>query len=240
MSQSLGDILNDLYSQVMDSIDGERCFLCVDYLRSTHQKLLFAKKRLRSLKKQITQYKRECKIEVHGTYRHTSYPDMLPVEMDFDHCVTSLRSSLESLGQLINAVIPLSLPSKRVSGQAKYVSLRNVIKEIEDNESYKNDPYLSILSSYLQTVMMLTWYNELHDLRIDSFHIGFGKLPRTEILTLDSQLIEQLFLLPQGTICSAKTEGERNIVCYCERRVKDIERVLKKSFGLLTKYLSAR
>jgi len=240
MRTDFGDTINVLWSQIWGSMEGDDRYLCEIYLRSASQKHLFAERRLRSLKKKMTEYKRKCTVEKHDEFRATVYPDSLPIEMDFDHCILSLRSSLEHLAQLINAVIPLDLPAKRIKKYDKFVSITNVISEIERNEPLGKDPCLSKLSSYLGNVIQASWYKELHDLRIESFHIKSGRLARTSLLTLDRQLLEMTFLLPSGTASSAKTEKERNIVNYCQRRVEDIERVLKVSFELLSKYLDSK
>ena len=78
-------------------------------------------------------------------YYEVSYPqNVLSIEMDFDHCILSLRSSLEHLAQLLNATIPLNLLPKGNASES--VNLRRVIDAIANNQQLKNIQYLNELS----------------------------------------------------------------------------------------------
>lgn len=230
MSQALGDIINTLLEQIWGSKEGAECDSCVIYLRSTCQKHLFAEERLKSLTKEIERY-----IQ---TVQDNQVPSSLNIEMEFDHCVLSLRSCLEHLAQLINAVIPLNLSPKATKGQT-HVTLKNVIEEIRKNEILKNNEYLLSLSSYLNSETEKDWYRDLHDLRITMFHEKFDRFTRTSTRTLERQLRDLKFLLPSGIAKSLVTEEERNVTSYCQSVTRKVESVLKESFDLLSKYLSS-
>jgi len=236
MSQDFNDIINTLWSQIWGSMEVDARHLCELYLRSACQKLLFAETRLRSLRGKIAYHKRRRTIVQREGYYEVNYPEnKLSIEMDFDHCILSLRSSLEHLAQLVNAVIPLNLSPKGKASES--VSLKKVIEAIVENESLKSIPYLSKLSSYLQEEMESDWYRELHDLRIESFHVKSGRLPKTELMTLERELIELRFLLPQDTVNSLKTDEDRDILNYSKNRIKDVKKTLNASFHLLCKYM---
>lgn len=239
MSQEFDDIINTLLSQIWDITEVGTRHLCELYLRSSCQKLLFAETRLRSLRGKVAYHKRGRKVVHREGYYEVNYPqNVLSIEMDFDHCILSLRSSLEHLAQLVNAIVPLNLlPKGKVS---ESVNLRRVIGTIADTQQLKNIQYLSELSSKLRRVSESNWYKELHDLRIESFHVKSGHLPKTELTTLNRDLIDLKFLLPDGTVNSLKTEEDRDILYYCKNRVKDVERTLNTSFHLLSNYMSYR
>jgi len=148
----------------------------------------------------------------------------------------SLRSSLEHLAQLINAIIPLNLSPKGKASES--VNLKRVICLIANNPSMKSISCLDKLSLNLEKEMQSNWYRELHDLRIESFHVKSGRLPQTKHMTLKRELIDLKFLLPDGTVNSLKTENDRNILNYCASRVKDVLRTLNDSFHLLSNYMS--
>ena len=237
MSKDFDDIINVLWSQMMGSMEGDGRYLCGIYLRSACQKLLFAETRLRNLRGKVSYYKRGRTVVQREGYYEVNYPqNRLSIEMDFDHCILSLRSSLEHLAQLVNAIIPLDLPPKGKASES--VSLKRVIHAIANNEALKSTPYLPELASNLQEEMESDWYKELHDLRIESFHVKSGYLPKTELMTRKRELKDLSFLLPQGTVSSLKTENDRDIRNYCKNRVKDVKRTLHTSFRLLSNYMS--
>ena len=237
MSQNLDNPINILLEQILGSKEGDDRDLCVIYLRSTCQKHLFAEKRLKSLRKRIAEYKRNRRVKQYDTFTVTTWPVTLYIEMDFDHCVLSLRSSLDHLAQLINAIIPLKLSSRVTRGET-HVTLKNVIGEIRKNNLLKNNECLSNLSSCLNSEMEKDWYRDLHDLRITMFHDKFDRFTRTSLETFERQLLDLKFLLPSGTAKSLVTEEERDITSYCESVIRKVEAVLKKTFDVLSKYLS--
>ena len=226
MSKRLDDIVNDLLYQVFSATG------TYEYLDSVCQKHLFAEERLTTLKRKITNYKR--RIE----YRNyiTSFPDTTSIEMDLDHCISSLRSSLEHLSQLINSVAQLDLQPTGYDKDA--VSLRNVIKAIDCKPKFKNNQNLSKLSLLLRNEMGKDWYKDLHKLRIEMYHHKSRDIldhasPRT-----DPDQMDELFLIPQEVVISAKTKKEREICYFCQNMINNIEDVLYNSFHLISKYLS--
>ncbi len=223
MSERLNDITSDLVYQVFSATD------TYDYLDSTCQKHLFAERRLITLKRKITEYKK--RIE----YRNgiTSFPSPLSIEMDLDHCISSLRSSLEHLAQLINSVVQLGLQSTGYGIDT--VSLQNIVNAIDDNSKFKNNPYLSKLSSFLRNEMGQDWYKELHKLRIEMYHHKSQDILNHRT---DTNKLDELFLIPQDVFTGVKTKKDREICFYCQNRLNDIENVLYNSFCLLSKYLS--
>lgn len=229
MSQDLGDAINILLEQIWRSKEGADRGLCEIYLRSTCQKHLFAEKRLISLTNEIEKY-----IQ---TVQDNQVPSSLDIEMDFDHCVSSLRSCLEHLSQLINAVIPLNLSPKMTKGEM-HATLKNVIEEIRKNDLLESNQCLSSLSSYLSSEMEKDWHKDLHNLRITMFHNRFDRLTRISTRTPQRQLLDLKFLLPSDTTKSLVTEEERNIASYCESIITKVEGVLKGSFDILSEYLS--
>jgi bacterioferritin (cytochrome b1) len=228
MSQDLDNIINTLWDQIRGIKKGDDCDLCEIYLRSTCQKHLFAEERLKSLTKEIERF-----IQ---TVRDKQELSSFNIEMDFDHCVLSLRSSLEHLAQLINAIIPLNL-SPKFTRDETLVTLSNVTDEIKNNDLSKNNKCLCNLSSYLKLEMEKDWYKELHDLRITMFHDKFDRLPRTS-LPIPRYAPDLKFLLPSGTAKSLVTKEEREITSYCGSVIRKVEGVLKYSFDVLSKYLS--
>jgi len=113
-----------------------------------------------------------------------------------------------------------------------------VIEGIERNAVSKNNKYLCHLSSYLKSAVEKDWYKNLNHLRIEMSHIKFDRFSKTSLHTLDRQLIDLKFLLPQGVAESLKTEEERDIISYCKDTIVKVEGILKESFTALSNYLS--
>jgi hypothetical protein len=239
MTQEFDEIINTLWSQIWRITEVNTRYLCELYLRSACQKLLFAEKRLRNLRRKIAYHKRGRKVVHREDYYEVTYPqNTLSIEMDFDHCVLSLRSSLEHLAQLVNAIIPLNLPPKGKTSES--VNLKKVIETLANNQHLNSIPSLKELSLNLKLLTESDWYKELHDLRIESFHVKSGRLPKTELKTLNHELLDLNFLLPDGAATSLKTEKDRDILNYCKSTVKYVEKTLKQSFYLLNDYLVYR
>ena len=235
--RDFSDIINVLWSQIMGCMEVEELSTCLIYLESACQKHLFAEKRLNSIKSKIQYRKCNYSVVKKDGYNLINLPqNRFSISMDFDHCILSLRSSLEHLAQLFNASIPLGLPSRgRISESA---SLENVIKTTNTVGSFKSNTHLSELLRFLQAEINKDWYKELHDLRITQFHDKAGKLPETMLQTLNHVLIDLKFLLPSETVSSAKNENDRDIVVYCTSRVKDVKRLLYTCFLHLSNYLT--
>ena len=226
MSKRLDDILSYLVYQTVGV--GEIGYN--EYLDSASQKYLFAEKRLITLKEKEKRNQRKI-----GYWGSTpgSFPSPLSVEMDLDHCIISLRSSLEHLAQLINSVVKLGLqPTGRGEGT---VELQRVVNKIGGSSKFTDNPYLSELSYFLRNEMDKDWYKELHKLRIEMYHHKSRDILNHRT---DTNRLDELFLIPQDVFTSVKTKKDREICCYCQNRLNDIENVLYNSFYLLSKYLS--
>lgn len=234
MSRGLDNIINDLLVLIWNKKEGINRDSCMIYLRSICQKHLFAERRLATLQRKITNYKQKVEAKQHDG--GITYPAMLNIEMDFDHCIVSLRSSLEHLAQLINAIVALGLSPKIIKGQT-HVTLQNVAHEIENIGLSKSIMCLHKLSSFLKCEMNKEWYKELHDLRITMFHDMFPRFVRTSTQTVNHRLLDLKFLLPDGTAQSLVGEEKREITSYCRYVTSKVEDVLKESFGLLSEYL---
>jgi len=228
MSQDFGDLVNDLWESILANRGGLERDTCIIYLRSSAQKLLFAEKRLESLTDQI----KECAKR----FEDKRELDLFYIEMNFDHCVSSLRSSLEHLAQLINAVIPLNL-SPRFAGGETPVTLRNVIKEMQSNRLSISNETLACLSSFLISEIEKRWYKELNELRTEIFHEKFNRFAWTSLATLNRKLLDFKILVPNGTAKSLKTESEREVSYFCKNMVQNVDNVLRESFFALIKYL---
>ncbi len=222
MSKRLDDIHSDLIYQVI------RATGTYDYSDSAGQKHLFAERRLITLKGKIAKYKRRIEYG-NGP---TSFPSPLSVEMDFDHCILSLRSSLEHLAQLINSAVKLNLQPTGLGRDT--VSLQNIVNAIDDSSKFKNNQYLSKLSSFLRNEMNKDWYRDLHKLRIEMYHHKSRDIlnPRT-----DTSKLDDLFLISQDAFTTVKTKKDRELCYYCQNRINDVENVLYNSFYLLSQYL---
>lgn len=229
MTKKLDDIVSDLVYQVFIATN------TYDYLDSTCQKHMFAEKRVISLKRKISGYKKRI-VYRNGT---TSFPDTLSIEMDLDHCILSLQSSLEHLAQLINSVAKLGLKPTvyETTGHEPKVSLINVIKVIDDSPILNNNPNLSELSRFLKEEMKKDWYRELHKLRIENFHHKSRDILNHLSVRIDPKMIEELFLMPQDVLVKPNTKRDREITHFCQKKINDVEDALYVSFHLLSKYL---
>lgn len=227
MSKRLDDISSSLPYQVIQVINETGS---IHYLDSIGQKHLFAERRLITLKQKIIRYKKKME---YSDGMPSSFPSALSIEMDFDHCILSLRSSLEHLAQLINSVAKLGLLPTGDSRNA--VSLKNVTKKIDNNPEFKNNDHLFQLSVFLNEEMGEDWFKELHNLRIEIFH---HKAPDILNPRVDPNKMDELFLIPRDCTITAKTKRDREICRFCENKINDIEYVLYNSYYLLSKYLS--
>ena len=228
MSKRLDDAEFDLLSRLTLNSDG------YDYLRSASLKYRYAKRRLVSLRTKITRYKGRVEVR----YAIIGFPDPSTIEMDLDHCIACLRSSIEHLAQLINSVANLGL--KPVGYGKDIVSPYNVVNAINASPKLGKDPNLSKLSSFLQDEMQRGWYKELNTFRIEMYHYkSKGILDHAFASpSLDPDWMDKLFVVPADVAVSAKTRWDREVCSFCQNRTDDIENVLHSSFSLLSKYLS--
>lgn len=225
MGKKLDDIVSDIVYPVLEATG------TYAYLDSACSKLIYAEKRLITLKTKVTRYKRKIDYK-NGD---ASLADTTTIEMDLDHCLISLRSSLEHLAQLINSVIPLNLATRRTSGQM-YVTLERVIEKIISNPKYKKDSPLYKLYSFLEKVIQSDWYQDLNSLRIETYHHKNQDILIP--LAASYYKLDELFLLPQEVFINPKNNKEREIIYYVQNRIKDIEDVLYNCSRILKQYLS--
>ncbi len=240
MSQKFSEIINVLLSQIFDITDVDTRQLSRLYLGSSYKKLLFAKRRLKSLRSRIAYLSRGYMVELPGGDAQVKFPQSaLSIEMDFDHCILSLRSSLEHLAQLVNVIVPLGLKPTRGKNR-ETVSFDAVINAIVRSHELESVEYLKELSLNLQSEIKDNWFKELNGLRIDSLHVASGSLPKTELFTYENKIIGLRFLLPREAVNSLKTEDDRDILNYCRNRIKDVQRILETSFNTLINYIAYR
>jgi len=229
MSKRLEDAEYDLLSELTPHSDD------YDYLASASLKYRYAEKRLISLRRKITNYKKRVEIRYGGSL--IMFPDTSPIEMDLDHCITSLRSSIEHLAQLINSVVKLRL--KPVGYGKGIVSFQNVVDAMNGCPNLKKDQYLSKLSSFLGNKIQQDWYKELHRFRIEMYHHKSREiLDHSSSPSLVPNWMDELFVIPPDVAISAKIRRDREICNFCQNKVNDIENVLYNSLYLLSKYLS--
>ena len=225
MSQEFDDIINDLLTEIWSKkekgiISGE----CEIYLRSACQKHLFAEKRAEAIKKDISDYKSDQKVrDSIGT---------LQIEMDFDHCIISLRSSVEHLAQLINAIVGIGLSPTRQHGS----NTVNLYK-VKDALLKKDDANLRALGDLLKNLSDQDWHKDLNDLRITLFHDKFERLPRSYAVNMTRSSSDIDFRLPKDTCPSISEPQERLIDSYCDKQVNNVQSVLCESYRRLIEYL---
>jgi hypothetical protein len=221
MSNTFGNSINDLWSLIRHDNT------CEIYLRSAAQKHLFAEKRAEQLHSDITEFKASTSIrETIGT---------LHIEMNFEHGVSSLRSSIEHLAQLINGVANLGLAQTRRQGS-------NIIDiyKVRDILLKSPDGNLRKLGGLLMSMTGSSWYTDLHDLRIELYHHQFQRFPRAHAVDMSRSSQNVEFLLPSGTAPSISDSKERQIDVYLDRQVENVRAVLEESFKLLIEYLKAK
>lgn len=188
------------------------------YLRSVNQKRLFAKKRRAYLKRAIAKYSQKEEVSVEGDYtvtvrRATSFA----MEIEFDHCIVSLRSCIEHLLQLINHVASLGLVPTSYN-RSDRVDIDNVIHRSKSC----NSAVLNRLGNYLDKEKQEAWYKMLHRLRIEMYHKKFERF---------STHGEQITLkLPNGQ--------EVNLITYCNTAINNLERILTYSMQSLVTFLN--
>lgn len=220
MGIEFDDAINDLWTLVAKASDAEI------YLRSACQKLLFAQTRQKSLCKNIQNFK------ANKTTRETI--GTLNIEMDFDHCINSLRSSIEHLAQLINSITCLGLSPNRKLGKDE-VTIYKVKEKLLGSVSLE----LQELGKLLEKVIAEDWYKELHDLRITLYHEKYERLPRAYTVEMQRAFPNTEFLLPSNTAPSITESASRYIDRYCEIQIENIENLLLACYKHLINYVKA-
>jgi len=225
MSQEFSDTINDLLTEIWSKKEeGIISHECEIYLRSACQKQLFAEKRAEAIKKDIIDYQSDQKVrDSIGT---------LQIEMDFDHCIISLRSSIEHLAQLINAIVGMGLSPTRKQG-SNTVDLYKV----RDALLKSTDANLSGLGGLLKDLTDQDWHNDLNDLRITLFHHKFERLPRSYAVNMTTSFSGIDFRLPEGTCPNISQPEDRLIDSFCNVLVSRVQSLLFKSYRYLIEYL---
>ena len=189
----------------------------VIYLRSINQKRLFARKRVVYIKRAIAKYKQKEKVSAKGGYTLTvRKATSFDIEIDFDHCIASLRSCVEHLMQLINNIAGLNLTP--TSYKSDRVDIDNVIRGLNSS----NNAILQRLGNYFDKEKQKDWYKALHKLRIQMYHNKFERFINHG---------EQIkILLPNGQ--------EVDIIAYCSTAVNNLERILAYSMQSIIIFLN--
>lgn len=138
------------------------------------------------------------------------------MEIEFDHFVASLRSSIEHLLQLINFVADFGL-CPTTHNRAIAVDADNIIRCLQNKNS---SSVLTKLGNYLQKEKNQDWYKMLHKLRIEMYHNKFDKFA-----TAGKEI---RLRLPNNTVV--------DLVTYCYTATRNVERVLSYSVKSLTEF----
>jgi len=169
------------------------------------------------IKRAIAKYNQKEKVSVKGEYiltvrKATSFD----IEIEFDHCIVSLRSCIEHLMQLINHVAGLNLAP--ASYKADRVDIDNVIRGLKNH----SNAVLRRLGDYLDKEKQKDWYKTLHKLRIEMYHNKFERfINHGEQVKID---------FPNG--------HEVDLITYCSTVINNLERILAYSMQSLTTFLN--
>lgn len=189
------------------------------YLRGINQKRLFARKRRAYLRRAIVIYIQRRMVTTGVPVIHPREISSLPIEIEFDHFIVSLRSSIEHSMQLINSIAHLGLlPTNRHRNNTadRVVSIDEVINALRSS----NDKILIRLGNYLLKEKQADWYKTLHTLRIEMFHNKYDKF-----IIRDNRLF---FGLPDNQ--------QVDLLNYCSEEIDNVERILSYSLRSLCRF----
>ena len=230
------DTIYDSFKVVRKYKTGFELVDCFHYLTSIRLKHKFARKRLIVLKRKKTYYMKRRVEEYYNRAIRTTWPDYYSILMEFDHCVISLRSSLEHLLQLINLVIPLGLAPQRKSKE-QVVGIATVITAMSANRHIKQNNILGQLRENMKELQNQSWYDHLHKLRIEQYHDKFTLPSLVEHRSKeDSRLYDITWNIP-GLSNDKTGTTHIDIVNYCESTISNVEEVLITNLELLNKYM---
>lgn len=221
MSQQLDDIVNTLWQRIMMQLDADDGETCVFYLRNVRQKIYFSLERYESLKKNIVDYK--------WKYDHKKLLNSTCIEMDFDHIIYCLRSSLSYLALLIFAIIPLS-SYDRLTNKNRMLMLGDVVVQLK---SHKQESCLYNLWMYLSENISTEWYRELNEFRIDIFYDRFKNYPRVTTYTLEHQLLDMNCLLADDAGDGSMSTDKKSILTYTRWLITEVENTVINCLVLL-------
>jgi hypothetical protein len=228
MSTDLDDCINILDGYILSGKQVSDKDTCRGYFRSTCKKHLFSEKRFEKLINEIKSYKM--------IYEQHQIPGRFNIEMEFDHCILSLRSCLDHLAQLINLIAHLGLTPRTKTGKTP-VSIRYVISAINNNTQFCNNKHLSEISTLLNEMLKANWYKNLHSTRIELFHVSSDRLTRKVILDKNGKLTDLYFYFTSIVPGSPLTGKEMEVTSFCSNVISEVELILKSSFELLSNYL---
>lgn len=185
----------------------------VIYLRSINQKRLFARKRMRHVKRAIAKYNQKEKVSVKGSYTLTiRKATSFDIEIEFDHFIVCSRSCIEHLMQLINHLAGLNLAPTSYN-RIDRVDIDNIVRSLKS----RNDAVLRKLGNYLDEEKQRDWYKTLHKLRIEMYHNKFERfINQGEQIKIE---------FPDGQ--------EVNLITYCSTVSNNLERILAYSMRSL-------
>ena len=238
MSKSkVEDTISICFKAVRKYKTGSQLVQCFQYLTSIRLKYKFAKKRLTILKRKKAYYMRSRVEEYTKDSLKTTWPDNYAVLMEFDHCVTSLRSSLEHFFQLTNVLISLGLAPLRKFGEPE-VSISAVISAMDKNELCNTNVTLRQLRLNIGVLKNQPWYEHLHNLRIELYHNQFTHPDLVEHRSKDRELLDISWWIPniERTINDTGITHV-DIIDYCEKRIANVEGVLNTNLVLLNRFL---
>lgn len=236
-SARLEDTIAKCFKTVRGCRTGFDLVHCFEYLTSIRLKHKFARSRLATLKRKKAHYMKTRIEEFSAKVTKTTWPDNYSVLMEFDHCIISLRSSVEHLLQLVNVVAELELVPKRSRGKEAAVGISVVIAAMDKNRLFDQCDVLRELRENIRSLKSQPWYDHLHRLRIEQFHDKFTYPSLVEHRSSDKKLTDIGWYIPR------ETDGGRthvDIIDYCEEQVTNVEDVLVKNLGLLIRYLASK
>ena len=187
----------------------------VIYLRSINQKRLFARQRMRLIRKAVSKYCEKQIVPVGNLQVKSRKTTSFSIEIEFDHFIVSLRSSIEHLMQLINFISDLDLSPSSYNHNHR-VDLDNVINHLKNADN----TILCKLATYLEREKSEDWYKMLHKLRIELYHDKFEKF------------------MVNGDSISLKLPGETetDLLTYSITTTANVERVLSYGLNSLIKF----
>ena len=222
----MADVIDSLWQRIMMTLQGHDGELCAGYLRASWQKMLFAEGRLESLVQHVDTYKRKLDSR--------QILDSLPLAMDYDHLLISLRSSLQNTAYLVNTILlPGELTPPVAPGDD--IDLRTVLDTLEQSNQSGRDASADRLVQYLKIKLDEPWYKELFEPAIIISHDRSRDYPRVSPRSLNEQLLDFRFLLPD--MVESGDSGESSIIAYCRSMIKRVEDLQTEVFAQLKRCL---
>ncbi len=226
MDKHLNDVIDGLWQRIMMTLQGHDGEICAGYLRASWQKMLFAEGRLESLVQHVDTYKRKLDSR--------QILDSLSLAMDYDHLLVSLRSSLQNIAYLVAAILLSSEDTSPVA-LGDDIDLCSVIDALEQSNQSGRDASVDKLVHYLQIKLDEPWYKELFEPAIIISHDMSRDYPRVSLSSLNEQLLDFRFLLPD--MVESEDSGESSIIAYCRSMIGRVEDLQTEVFTQLKRCL---